>query len=225
MIDFKTYLKEVENIEGSFAEIGFGKGKTFDSIINLMRDNSVKRRKGYMFDLFSNVPIQPAFDRRFLLPGYDINVVKGDINETLSDNIKETLAFVHIDLGDYDATVAALGKIFPLLDKDGLIFITVSGVNTDNAVIEFFESNKLNHKKFSISGGYMIRNSIIAPVLFKSIVPSKVKTDTPEVRVPSRKKDKLPEFKDRYIKPIIEKFKPKKVIKPGLTPIGKKVTK
>src|SRR5210317_425354 len=224
MIDFKKYLLELENTEGSFAELGFGKGKSFDTIVNLMRADEVKRRKGYMFDLFSTVPIQPALDKRFLLPGYDINVIKGDISDTLNTSIKEPLAFAHIDLGDFNATITALTSIFPLLDKDGLIFITNNSI-VEPAIVEYFNTNKLNHKKFSIQVGYLIKNNIATPVLFNSTVPSKAEISTPDVREPSRKKAKLPEFADRYIKPIIEKFKPKKVIKPGLTPIDKKVTR
>jgi len=225
MIEFQKYLGEVENVDGSFAEVGFGKGKTFDSIVSFMKSNTFKKRKGYLFDLFNTVPIQPALDRRFLLPGYDIKVLKGDINLTLSESIQETLAFAHIDLGTYDATIATLDKLFPLLDENGLIFISSYNEQVQEAISNFFNSNNLNHKKFLIDGGYIVRNNIVAPVLFNSTVPSKIKINTPEVREPSRKKDKLPEFTDRYIKPIIEKFKPKKVIKPGLTPIGKKVTK
>lgn len=224
-MNFKSIFKLADKVEGCFVELGFGKGRTADSILNLMKEGEIKRRKGFLFDKFTEVPIQPAFDRENVLPGIDIKVIKGDIRDTLPNAVTEKIAIAHIDLGDKESTKIALENIHPILTENGIIAFSINNNLVNEAIDEYFTTNKLEYQKKYTSDKQLYLLNKTAPIFFKNKKASKDSEPTPDLRVPKRVETVLEPFEDRYEKKIIPKFTPVKEIKKGLKVIGKKVTR
>ena len=60
MKEFNTYFKDVislvDNVEGDFVEFGFGYGKSARIITDLMKSNSITKRKCWFYDSFKGLP-------------------------------------------------------------------------------------------------------------------------------------------------------------------------
>lgn len=121
-MNIEEIVKKVDKVEGCFVEIGFGKGKTADTILNLMKDGKVKKRTSYLVDSFKSVPIGPAMDRRHVLPGYDIKVVKALIKDSIPKDLKGiNIAVLQVDLGSKEANKKAITALSSLMSKNGIV--------------------------------------------------------------------------------------------------------
>lgn len=164
-MDFQSIFKLADEVEGCFVEAGFGKGKTADTILGLMNDGLIRKRRGYLLDLFNNVPIQPAFDRRFALPGFDISVVKGDVKDTINGSIEEKIAIAHIDIDTEDGLVHALKEINTRMAKYGVIALTLNSQTLKGIVNKFIETEKIGYKVRKTEEGFLYLYSKDAPIL------------------------------------------------------------
>ena len=224
-MNFKSIFKLAEKIEGCFVEVGFGKGRTADSILTLMKQGELKRRRGFLFDKFTEVPIQPAYDRENVLPGIDIRVIKGDIRDTLPNAVTEQIAIAHIDLGDPISTKIAIENIQPILAENGIIAFSLGEDKLVETVDNYFITNKIDYQKKYTEEGHLYLLNKKAPIIFKNKKTTKDTNPTPDLKVPKRVKEALEPFEDRYEKKVIPEFIPIKEIKKGLKVIGKKVTR
>jgi len=248
-MNLESILKLADNVDGVFVDIGTGWANDARKIIDLMSKETIKKRKGFLFDSFEGIPEptskdlkyipdlkkgsrkippQQAFDSRFLLPGYDIKVVKGYVEDTLPsalDNLK--IGIGYIDLGTYSSTYNALKLIVPFLNEYATVIIYDSKTTNavSDAVNNFLLDTKLQYLKNIDDNGTIYLRKIKPPVYFSSGTVSKSRNDKVEARVESRATIKHPAFEDRYEKEIIPEFIPKQEIKKGLQVIHKKVSK
>lgn len=178
-------LKKADNIEGCFVEIGFGKGKTADVVLNLMKENQIQKRVSYLVDNFRKFPIGPAMDRRHLLPGYDIKVVKAQIGNKVPKELEGIkIAVLQVDLGNFDANEKVIALLSPLLTKGGVII----PVGAERKTIE-------NKKEIAqnTNTGIGIRYTDTTQIYLQSVGP---KSDTISVGKNINKvRDKVPEVR------------------------------
>lgn len=249
MMNFESIFKLADSVDGVFVDVGTGYANSAREIVDLMSAGKIQKREGYLVDSFSGIPSptskdlsynpnlkegankippQNAFDTRYLLPGYDFWVVKEYIENTNATTFKDKqVAVAHIDVELYSSTYNALEKLIPLLNLYSTIAVT--GYKDNNAVSEavddFLSNKNLTYLKNLNSAGDLYLYNIKAPVVFGKASSRRDNSPTPEMRVPTKTKPVVEPFEDRYKKPVIEKFIPKKEIKQGLQVIGKKVTK
>ncbi len=187
-MDFESIFRKADNIEGCFIEAGFGKGKTADIILNLMKEEKIKKRSGYLLDTFVNMHIGHAMDRRHLLPGYDISVIKGDVKDTISQvNLK--IATAHIDLDNKPAIKEALVQINNALAKNGIIIFSFINDELRNYTLDLINELGLNYKiKTEQSTLYIVNLS--PPVNF-NIKVEKGRAEVEDIRRKVKQSSKL----------------------------------
>ena len=226
-MDLVSFFSQTNKLPGNFIQIGFDKGTDTKTIFNAMNDGSLTKRETFIFDSFIS-RLGQAMDMRFSLtnPNEKVSVVKGDVTDTLTNVYDGSkIAFILINLDSFQLVLHSLLSIHPFLVRDGLIFVKHYGTSLEvtTAVDEFIATKKLSHQLFTSGEFPYIRNKV-APVEF---TPTRVgKSErAPEEGIPVPVTKPLKPYKDRYKKPVIKEFVPKQVIKPGLTPIDKKVSK
>jgi len=222
------------DIEGTFVEVGFGRGKSAKTVFNAMNDSTLTKRNSYLIDSFKGASLptvidlkfnpslqegddpgrlQVAMDMRFELGNeYSIAVLKSYVGPTLASSYHGgPIAVLHIDLPSYSATVEALDVLHPFMNKDAIVYVGGYGdsLGITNAVDNFLEDNNLGYQLYSENYSTYLKNKV-APVFYTQPRLSR-HTPTPENFIPVTKVKVTP-FADRYIKPIIEKFKPKEKI-------------
>jgi O-methyltransferase len=120
------------NIEGSLAECGVYRGETSKFIHEMLPD-----RKLFLFDTFSGFNIRDSDtenDNRFkdtseqtvldyIGDTQNILIRKGYFPETANGLEENKFAFVMIDFDKYEPTLAALKLFYPLMSKNGFIFV------------------------------------------------------------------------------------------------------
>ena len=242
-----SIFKIANNIKGTFVEVGFGKGQTAKKVFAAMNDGTLTKRDSTLIDSFSGLHIpttvdlsfdsslyegkdpgryQVAMDMRYELGNHNsIAVIKSYVSKyMITLYSKETIACLHIDLPSYSAIVETLELFKPFLNRDAVVF--VSGYNESigvtRAVDKYIEDNELHYQYFTDKATFYIKNKI-APVFYKR--PNFVREiETPEefVKVPKINK---PSFTDRYIKPLISKFKPTHTVVDGATKISSNTSK
>ena len=235
------------NIEGVFVEVGFGKGDSAKATFDAMNSGRLTKRNSYLIDSFKGLHLpttidlsfdsslyegkdpgryQIAMDMRYELGNhYSISVIKSYVGKYLANNYSgETIACLHIDLPSYTATVDALDLFKPFLNRDAIVYVSGYGdsLGVTRAVDTYIDDNLLNYQFFTYNYGSYIKNKI-APVFYKK------PKSTREFAVPENfikvEKSKTIPFADRYIKPILKKFKPTKNILRGVNNVSTKVPK
>ena len=229
-------------IKGNFVEVGFGKGTSAKEIFFAMNNGTLTRRDSTLVDSFEGLSLptpvdleyddtlhegqdpgryQVAMDMRYELGNHNsISVLKAYTSQymvTLYN--KETIACLHIDLPSFSAIIQTLDLLTPFLNRDAVVYI--SGYNESlgvtRAVDRYIEDNELQYQFFTKNGIFYIKNKI-APVFYK--FPNTTREiQTPEEFIKVSKPKKLA-FLDRYIKPIINKFKPTRNTLSGVTNIN-----
>jgi O-methyltransferase len=120
------------NIEGSLAECGVYRGETSKFIHDMLPD-----RKFFLFDTFSGFDTRDSDtinDNRFAdTSERTVLDYIGDVNNIIIRNgyfpdstnglEKEKFALVMIDFDKYEPTLAALKYFYPLMSKNGFIFV------------------------------------------------------------------------------------------------------
>ena len=188
-MDFESVFKLADNIEGSFVEAGFGKGRTADTILGLMKEGKIIKRFGYLLDLFESVTIQPAFDRRFVLPGYDIKVLKGDVADTLIQ-VDRDIAIAHIDLDNKPGIKSALRYLNGTVVKDGIIAISFPNIELKQFTLDLIKEEKIEFKIRESEDLFLYLQNINPPVKFDTKL-KKDRTEVNEVRVKQKKTNTL----------------------------------
>jgi len=226
-----SFFSQVNDLPGSFLQIGFDKGEETKTIFDAMNQGTLTKRETFIFDSFTGKTsgrLGKAMDMRFDLtnPNKKVSVVRGTLTSTLPSNYNGSkIACIYINVEGYEETLHTLSSIHPYLVRDGLVFVEYYNKLSEvtNAVNDFIKQNNLSHQVFLFENNTYIRNKI-SPVSFK--VKKINKSDrAQEEKIPVPSPKTVQPFADRYTKPVVEDFVPKKVIKPGLTPVDKKVTK
>ena len=235
------------NIEGVFVEVGFGKGDTAKATFNAMNSGKLTKRNSYLIDSFKGLHLpttidlsfdsslyegkdpgryQVAMDMRYELGNhYSISVIKSYVGSYLATSYSgETIACLHVDLPSYTATVDTLELFKPFLNRDAVVYVSGYGdsLGVTRAVDAYIDDNLLNYQFFTHNYGSYIKNKI-APVFYKK------PQSTREFAVPENpievKRTKTIPFADRYIKPIIKKFKSTNKILRGVKNIANSISK
>ena len=138
---YSNILNTVDNVQGIFLDLGFGKGNDLSSIISDMNEDIIRTRNISIFDSFEGQPEPTSIDEgafnkgdhiRPIQPAYDIVntikanvcICKGWVEDTLVDCISDdTVAVAHIDLMGYESTLFSLNKVYRRLAEGGVIII------------------------------------------------------------------------------------------------------
>ena len=235
------------NIEGVFVEVGFGKGDTAKATFGAMNSGKLTKRNSYLIDSFKGLHLpttidlsfdsslyegkdpgryQTAMDMRYELGNHhSISVIKTYVGSHLYTNYSgETIACLHIDLPSYTATVDSLELFKPFLNRDAVVYVSGYGdsLGVTRAVDNYISDNLLNYQFFTHNYSSYIKNKI-APVFYEKPKTTR-EFDVPENLIEVERVKTIP-FADRYIKPILRKFKPTKKILRGVTDITNSVSK
>lgn len=235
------------DIEGTFVEVGFGKGLTCKAIFDAMNSGTLTKRHSFIIDSFRglNLPtpvdltfddslaegqdpgrFQVAMDMRYELGNhFSVAVIKAYVSPYMINQYsKETIACLHIDLPSYSATVEALELFKPYLNRDAIVYVSGYGdsLGITRAVDDYIDDNELNYQFFTYNYVKYIKNKI-APVFYKKVRKSR-EFITPETFIDIPRTKTLP-FADRYIKPIFKKFKPTKEILTDVFNVDENVSK
>lgn len=225
-------LKLANKVEGTYVEVGFGKGRTARKAFNAMNEGTITKRESWLIDSFQGTDIpspqdfiynpeidqgydpgryQVAMDMRYDLtnPSQRVFVLKSFASDILISKYNGgTIACLHIDLPTYSGVVSTLEALHPMLNLYAVVY--VGGYNYSlgirKAVDSYIEDNNLNYQLLSTGTSSYLLNKV-APVSF--IKPSIQKnTFVPEDTIPVSRPKIVP-FADRYIKPVIERFRSK----------------
>ena len=129
MKEFNTYFKDVislvDNVEGDFVEFGFGYGKSARIITDLMKSNSITKRKCWFYDSFKGLfkpkpKTYQLIDRLKNDPSLDIEFVEGWYQDT-AEHHEGKVAVLHLDGDLYESYLYPLTHIYPLVVKGGVI--------------------------------------------------------------------------------------------------------
>lgn len=248
-MDAIKLYSQVNHLNGTFIQVGFGRGLFLKPILDGMNEGTLTKRDTWIFDSFKGVPkptredlildpdirkgfdpgrLQVAMDMRFTLvnPIKHIYVVNEFIEKSLPEKyLGGQVACVHIDLSSYSSTLHTLTTLHSYLVRDGIILVSDYGnkLSITRAVDKFIDDNSLEHQLFEFEGVTYIRNKI-APVSFaREHTPKADKA--PEKGVWVERPTPIKPFEDRYVKKEVPKFIPKQEIKQGLSLLDKKVTR
>ena len=165
----EIFLKSRE-VKGDIAEFGVFKGNSLNRLI-LLRDFYAKRKKIFAFDTFKIIKLNKKdIDytryKNFLKESNNyqltiqqlvkslktkkmyknVNLIKGDVRETLLETFKKTkLSFVLLDLDLYEPSAYVLKNIWKKMQKKGIILLDNYNVFKGEtlAVNEFVKKNNL----------------------------------------------------------------------------------
>ena len=188
---YSNILNTVDNVQGIFLDLGFGKGNDLSSIINDMNEGIIRSRDISLFDSFEGQPEPSSMDEgafnkgdyiRPIQPAYDIVntikanvcICKGWIEDTLIDCISDdTVAAAHIDLLGYESTLFSLNKVYKRLAEGGVIIIKdyENYIGVKKAVDKFALDQILSVNKTAISDSTAF---IYKPKLNKTVTNKKV---------------------------------------------------
>ena len=232
-MNFINIFKLANNVEGTFVEVGFGKGDTTRKSFEAMNNGTLTKRQTWLIDSFKGTDIpseldniynpeilaghqpgrlQVAMDMRYDLVDENVYVIKSFVAENfISRYTGGAIGCLHIDLPSYSGVISALEALHPLLNKDAIVYI--GGYNYSvgirTAVNKYIEDNKLKYQLLTLGSSKYLLNKV-APVFYTKPDLSR-EFDTPEDTIPVDRPTIKP-FADRYVKPILEKFRPKKDI-------------
>lgn len=143
---FLHAIKPLNNIEGIFVELGFGKGDSASTIVSLMEQKMIKVRDSWFFDSFEGFPSPSkedlihgdnvAIEGRLKFPIDKANevsksvdklkakgtVVKGYFEHTLlNTSTLDRIAVLHLDCDLYSSYRTGLNALFDLVVPGGVI--------------------------------------------------------------------------------------------------------
>ena len=171
------YLKQVSSLKGDVAEFGVFKGGSAYFIATAMKHLGMENQKKlFLFDTFEGIPVKSALDqveeKSFCQSGLEsvqnlfsefnnIEIVAGDVCETLKQAGLKTLSLAHIDCDQYQPTQFLCRELYEKMVKGGIMmFQNYSfGITYGEriAVDEFFK-DKPENVMFGYDGaGYVIK--------------------------------------------------------------------
>ena len=125
------------HIEGDFVELGTGRGFVMLSVLGSFSNWESLNKKIYLFDAFTkfaNSGLGKAVHDHYYAENYasvadrfkhwkNVNLVEGDIRETLPDNCPTRISFLHIDLNDSSTEIEALSFLYDRVSEGGIILL------------------------------------------------------------------------------------------------------
>lgn len=241
-MNYEEVFKLGNNIKGAYVELGFGSGHSAKLIAGLLKSDEIANRSVWIFDSFKGLPtptdkdleydstlragkfskpVQPALDLRFDIPKVDYKVIRGYVEDTVTQFTEEFISILNVDLSTYSSTKKALESLHKFVPRNGVVLVPAYGINegVKAAVDEFLAANNLSHQNKGT--GYFINTPP------KQFLVSKLQKDTTfkEQEVPKKHQDEPVPYADRYKKKTPKKLDYKKEIKKGLKVINKIVTR
>ena len=125
------------HVEGDFVELGTGRGFVMLSVLGSFSNWESLNKKIYLFDVFSKFAdsgLGKAVHDHYYAENYalvadrfkhwkNVNLVEGDIRETLPDNCPTRISFLHIDLNDSSTEIEALSFLYDRVSEGGIILL------------------------------------------------------------------------------------------------------
>ncbi len=125
------------HVEGDFVELGTGRGFVMLSVLGSFSNWESLNKKIYLFDAFTkfaNSGLGKAAHDYYYAEDYasvadrfkhwkNVNLIKGDIRETLPDNCPTRISFLHIDLNDSSTEIEALSFLYDRVSEGGIILL------------------------------------------------------------------------------------------------------
>jgi len=163
-------LSSVNNVKGTFIELGFGKGINLKEFISYMNNEIITKRDIWLYDSFEGYnnpaeedgdtfvkgghkrPFGPAMDIRHTIKT-NVTVVKGYVEDTFGGSYlsDQPIAIAHMDLVSYSSTLFSLNRIHSKLAIKGIAVISgykdYAGVKL--ALDKFLRDNKADYKVIS----------------------------------------------------------------------------
>ena len=120
-------------LEGDYLEVGVLDGNTVQQLIAKL-DFELLNKKYYLYDLFDwkdsykhdahnqlkDTKLYEKVCKKFKKYNF-VKVIKGNVLDTLKDNLPEKIAFAHIDLNHPEPEKLAFELILPKLSENGVI--------------------------------------------------------------------------------------------------------
>jgi len=127
------FAKSAKSVDGDFLELGVLEGNTVEQLIGNLDFGSLDKEY-YLYDLFDwkdhydhdphpELKNENLFEKvcnKFKEYEY-IKIIKGNIIDTLKDNLPKKIAFAHIDMNHPDPERIAFELILPKLSRNGVI--------------------------------------------------------------------------------------------------------
>lgn len=177
-MNYLDALRSVNNLDGTFVELGFGKGNSLKEFISFMNGGDIDKREIYIYESFNGYrkptvedkeafvekgfkrPIQPAYDIVHTI-NKKVHLVKGYIEDTFSTQPPSRVAIVHSHLVGYLSTQFALKQLASKLLDNGIVIITdyEKYPGTKQAVDEFIY-DRPKQWKFSKGNGFITLKKI-----------------------------------------------------------------
>ena len=170
-----AYFAElVTRIDGDYIELGALEGNTVQQLITKLNFESLNKEY-QLYDLFD---WQEHYEHDAHHPLKDINlyekvckkfkkynfikIIKGNIIDTLKDNLPEKIAFAHIDLNHPEPEKLAFELILPKLSENGVIIFDDYGwwsySAQKNAIDPIAKKNNLEILELPTGQGILINN-------------------------------------------------------------------
>jgi O-methyltransferase len=144
--------KQARAVEGQFVELGVFRGHTSIFLAEYL-DFAAWDKRWYLYDTFEGIPtdqLDPGWAdsnkaaynaqtfsyeevRERFAPFPNIEVIKGRVPEILSETSPDRIAFLHVDLNNSAAEIAALDALFDRISPGGVIVFDDYGWATAKA--------------------------------------------------------------------------------------------
>ena len=130
-MELHTILKNVDNVDGPILDIGFGKGKFSDLMLNYILSNTTRPRNFIAFDTFNKYggKTHPRWAMDFKnnalnKASLDTKIEFGLVDEHLEPVLRSTKpAITFISLPELDLIKSALKKTFNKIDNGSIIVV------------------------------------------------------------------------------------------------------
>lgn len=180
-------FEKASNIEGAIVECGIGKGRTFLYLTTFTAQEG-KQRRVWGFDSFEGFPEPSTEDMTARQPKRGewggvspedivhllktagvpeefvderVRLVKGFVENTLSQYDGKPIALLHIDLDLYEAYRVSLERLVPFVAKNGLVLFDEYGhgrwPGATKAVDEYLKDKSWLLEKHPSSGKFFFR--------------------------------------------------------------------
>jgi len=139
---FESVMPEINHIDGTFLEAGFGEGRTARIIVKLMNSEKIRKRNIWLFDSFEGFPMPTRFDFSPYRTPYEgewkvpiepalalkdeidtrVEVVKGYFEDTIPSKYDGgSIAILHLDGDLYSSYKSCLEGLYDKVRPGGLI--------------------------------------------------------------------------------------------------------
>lgn len=125
------------HLSGDFVEVGTGNGFIMTAVLESIRNWSALSKQCFLYDVF-NKPEKSGFGKieysKYYASDIDsvksnfseykrVNVVQGDVRETLLQTCPEQISFLHIDLNNADSEVYCLLFLWEKMSQGAVILL------------------------------------------------------------------------------------------------------